>query len=66
MVTGLVVVVFTAFAGLDSERFPTATTLTIVAGFLVPFGYLKYQQRLHSKAWAREYSQLRGEYVPRA
>jgi hypothetical protein len=60
-VAGTVVILFSAFAGLNTDSFAGATGATIVCGFLAPYGYLKYRQHLHSKAWAKEYTRLRDQ-----
>ena len=54
-------IVFTSFAGLDPNHFPVAIVITLGLGFAVPFGALKYQQNLHSKAFAREYRTIVSE-----
>jgi uncharacterized membrane protein YebE (DUF533 family) len=58
LIAAAIVVIFKGIAGLDSEAFPLAHGLTVAIGFVAPFGYLKYQERQHYKAYASEYAAL--------
>ncbi len=59
VIAGVVIGVFTIHAGLGSDAVPTAEGFTIVIGFLVPFAYLNYQERLHNAAWYKEFVSLK-------
>lgn len=64
-VAGLVVIVFTGFARLNSDGFAGATALTVICGFLGPYGYLKYLANQHFKEWAKHYALLREQHAQR-
>lgn len=60
-VTVFSVLLFLAFAGLDSEDFKMAFAWTAFVGFLAPFLYFKLQERKHYKAVSRELEALKRE-----
>jgi hypothetical protein len=62
VVFGLPVMIFMGLAGLPDDSHPLALGIVLCLGFLVPFGFLKYQQHLHDKAWLKEYKELREQY----
>lgn len=47
------------FANVPSDDLDQAAGLTAIIGFFAPYLYLKNQERLHYKAWSREYEKLR-------
>ncbi|PZR81007.1 MAG: hypothetical protein DLM68_18560, partial [Hyphomicrobiales bacterium] len=51
--------VFTIFAGLSTDAFPTATGITIAIGFIGPFAYLKNKRDLYYGAWTKEFTSLK-------
>ncbi len=59
LITGVVLTVFMAFTGLDSEGFQTAVAWTSAVGFAVPFGYVWFQRQNHSRAYAAAFEDLR-------
>jgi hypothetical protein len=60
----VVIMVFSMIAGLSPDHFDVALGVTLVGAFLVPYAWLKYQQRQHHKAYAETYMRLRRERTP--
>jgi hypothetical protein len=61
--TGLIVMIFMALAGIPDDAHPVALGAVLGLGFLLPYGYLRNRQRLHDKAWVTEYTALRDNEV---
>ena len=53
-VTSLGLLLFTGLSGLDWEDYRVAFYITVLIGFLVPFLYLKLQERRFYKAFDTE------------
>lgn len=62
-IAGIVVAVFSGFARLNSDSFAGSIGLTVILGFLVPWGYLKYVESLHYKEWAKQYTALKEQHA---
>jgi hypothetical protein len=48
-IVGAIVMSFMGFAGFADHSQPVALGVVVALGFLIPFGFLKLQDRLHSK-----------------
>jgi hypothetical protein len=57
--TGLVLAVFTGFAGMNSDRYALAITATLAIGFFIPFGIYKRQEGAFFRARSNELERLR-------
>ncbi|MGN6550538.1 MAG: hypothetical protein ACTHJ3_11680 [Pararhizobium sp.] len=57
--TGIVVMIFLAFAGLEAEDFGMALSWTALAGGLAVYFWFRQQRTAHSKAFAEKMSELR-------
>jgi hypothetical protein len=53
-----VLLVFKSAANLDERAFESAEAWTYLVGFLDPTWYVKYLERTHSSAFAKEYERL--------
>jgi hypothetical protein len=63
VLTGLIVMTFIGLAGIPDGAHPLALGAVLGLGFLLPYSYLRNQQRLHDKAWVKEYTALRDRQV---
>jgi hypothetical protein len=48
-IVGAIVMSFMGFAGFADHSQPIAVGVVVALGFLIPFGFLKLQERLHRK-----------------
>ncbi len=60
----VVIMVFSMIARLNLDHFDVALGVTLVGAFLVPYAWLKYQQRKHHKVYTETYMRLRRERTP--
>jgi len=60
-VTGFVIAVFIGLTRTNASAVGGASLIVVAAGFLLPFGILKLQEREYYKVWAAEYAALLAE-----
>ena len=64
VIVGMAVGVFAGLEGLKSDGIPGSLVVVMGLGFAVPYFFLWYQMRSHSKAWLQEYERLKKVIAP--